>query len=102
MNESLDIAKIFKEIEVHNFFKEWGLDDDNRGIKIKKEDATTKDNHLLTSKQLWVLYNYFDNDVDIMIKSIKNNNYKEVSKMIGDALSNRKPYYNPHEDAGDR
>lgn len=100
MNESLDVAKIFKEIEINNFCKEHGIYD---GIKIKKEDAITKDNRLLTSKQLWVLYNYFDYDIDVMIKSIKNNNYKEVSKMIGDALSNRQPYYNPYEDDwGDR
>lgn len=100
MNESLDVAKIFREIEINNVGKKYGIYD---GIKIKKEDATTKDNRLLTSKQLGVLYYLFDNDVDVMIKNIKNNNYKEVSKMIGDALSNRKPYYNPHEDDwGDR
>lgn len=91
------VKEIFDELEEYKFGKELFT------AKVAKDDITSKDGRVLSQKQTNCLYNYFDLDLDITLKYIKDNNYNEISKTIGEALSNRQQYYNSYEDNyGDR
>ncbi len=55
-------------------------------IKLTKEDITTKDSKVLSAKQVKCLYHYFDLNVNETLRYIHNNDYKEISRTIGDII----------------
>lgn len=78
---SYGVNEIFKEMEELCWFKKITRQ------KVTKEDITTKDGHLLTQKQANCLYNYFDLDQNQTLEYIQSHNYSEISKFIGQAIS---------------
>ncbi len=91
------VKEIFDELEEYQFAKKLFTK------KVTEEDITSKDGRVLSQKQANYLYNYFDLDIETALKYIKDNNYNEISKTIGEALKQVKPYYNEHlENFGDR
>lgn len=71
--------------------------------QVYDDEFYTKDDCKLSNKQVYVIYQYMDCDLEMTKNFIKNNAYIKVSSIIKKALSEKKPNYNyNNENAGDR